>query len=115
MENHNDPNRRFDPDPPASSAIPVDWDQLKARFQQWRDEIMQTLQAKLESGEINTEEFKTRADDALRMAQERWKDFEQNYGDYAKRLTQKIEKHPIASAAIALGVGFLAANLLRRK
>jgi ElaB/YqjD/DUF883 family membrane-anchored ribosome-binding protein len=114
MEN-NDPNRRFDPDPSPASALPMDWDQLKAKFAVWREEIMDTLQAKLANGEIDTDEFKAKADDALKMVQERWKDFEQNYGDYAQRLTRQIEKHPVASTAIALGVGFIAAKLLRRR
>ncbi|HEX8339602.1 MAG TPA: DUF883 C-terminal domain-containing protein [Tepidisphaeraceae bacterium] len=112
MEN-NDPNRRFDPAP--ASVLPMDWEDLKARFVAWREELMQSLQGKLATGEIDSDEFKAKADDVLKMVQERWKDLEQNYGEYARRFTSKIERHPVAATAIALGVGFLAGKLLPRR
>lgn len=114
----------------ARDRLASDFDQLKSNFVQLKDDVGTILKNALGAGKSGVSGAKDQAgstasayyDQARGTASSYYDQAKGAYEDYRGRGQQQVEnvgetitEHPLASAAIAFGVGFVLAKILTKR
>lgn len=103
----------------AKDKLAADVAELKASFNKLRGDLMTLVQDAMgvskDVGRAGVDAAKTEASVAYDTAKGKVEDLREKGNEQLEALSRKIEENPVASALIAVGVGFLVAKLLTRK
>ncbi len=99
----------------ASDRFSSDLDELKSQFSELRADVAKLLSHAAEAGKSGAAAVKVRASRAADDVQNRVAEA----GDYGfgalDRVTMKMRKHPLASNAVSLAIGYVFARLFSRR
>jgi ElaB/YqjD/DUF883 family membrane-anchored ribosome-binding protein len=103
----------------ARDKLSNDMAELRSSFTKLRSDVTTLLSDALGAGKTvgrtGASAVKDQASDAVDTVKQRVKDWEERGSESVDALGEKIGEHPVTSALIALGVGFILAKLLTRK
>lgn len=92
-----------------------DMEHLRDSFQQLRSDVMDLLGAAFGAGKHGADAVKDRAAGAVDDLKHRLSDLKGRGADAMGTVEKRIEDHPMQSALVAFGVGFILAKLLTRR
>jgi ElaB/YqjD/DUF883 family membrane-anchored ribosome-binding protein len=93
----------------------ADLQSLKGSFAELRDDVAKLVDATAGTGRSGAAILKDRASRAMGGLEDRVGDLSDYCTDSVETVGQKIRERPVLSVAIALGIGFLLAKLLRSR
>jgi ElaB/YqjD/DUF883 family membrane-anchored ribosome-binding protein len=99
----------------STSRFASDFESLKSSFSQLREDVSKLLTSSLGTGKSGAELLKSRASAAVGGIEDRIGDGKDHLLETVDRFEKKIGERPLLSAAIAVGIGFVLARLLRSK
>lgn len=99
----------------ASDRLHHDLESLKKSFGQMREDVTKLLGYVLETGKDGAGVVKARASSALDDVKDCVGEFKDRGAESVEQLGKKIEENPLASTAIAFGIGFVLARLLSKR
>lgn len=103
----------------ATETLTEDYEALKDNFSQLRTDVVDLLSHAFGLGKSSANSIgssvKHQASDAVDTLKDQISNLRKQGGDQVHAVGKRIEDNPIASTAIAFGVGFVLAKLMSRK
>jgi ElaB/YqjD/DUF883 family membrane-anchored ribosome-binding protein len=99
----------------AGDRLSRDLDGLKNSFAQMREDVTKLLEHALDTGKHGAGVVKDRASSAVSDVKDCLGEFKDRGVDSIEQIGQKIGENPLASTAIAFGIGFILAKLLSKR
>ena len=103
----------------ATERLSEDYESLRDGMTQLRSDVVELISHAFGLGKSSASSLgssvKDRASDAMECLKDEISQMRKRGGEQVEAVGKRIEDHPIASTAIAFGVGFILAKLVSRK